>query len=345
MQRSLPRVQPALRLGPLVLSLGVLLVVIVLAVAYGSVATPPLEVLQSLWRGLRGEFVGSADTIIWQMRLPRVLLAASVGAALALSGAVFQGVFRNPLADPYLLGVASGAGFGATVVMVFAAALPLVQRLGVPLAAFGFGILSVVAVFWLAREGRSVPLISLILAGVVIGSVLSAATSLLMLYARAQALSILSWLLGSFAFASWRQVATMAVVLVLTSGVLLASGRVLNVLQLGEEQAQQLGLEVERIKLLLLALSTLLTAVAVSVSGIIGFVGLMVPHLVRLTWGADYRRLLPQTLVGGAAFLVLADLLARTLIAPGELPIGIITALLGGPFFLLLLRRQQRRRC
>lgn len=344
MQRSLPRTR-ALRLAPLAASLAILALVVVLAVGHGSVAIPPFEVLRALGRGLRGELAGSADIIIWQLRLPRALLAASVGAALALSGAIFQGVFRNPLADPYLLGVASGAGFGATVVMVFAAALPLAQRLGVPLAAFSCGILSVAAVFGLAREGRSAPLVSLILAGVVIGSLLSAATSLLMLYARAQALSILSWLLGSFAFASWRQVATMAFTLALTSGVLLVSGRALNVLQLGEEQAQQLGLEVERIKLLLLTLSTLLTAVAVSVSGIIGFVGLMVPHLVRLILGADYRRLLPQTLVVGAAFLVLADLLARTLIAPGEVPIGVITALAGGPFFLLLLRRQRGRQC
>jgi iron complex transport system permease protein len=343
-QRSVPRAGQVPRLAPLTLSALVLLIIMVIAIGVGSVPLSPVAVLQSLVRGLQGELSSTTDTIIWQMRLPRVLLSASVGAALALSGAVFQGIFRNPLADPYLLGVASGAGFGATLVMVFAAAVPLALSIGVPLAAFAFGILSVMAVFLLARDGRSVPLISLILAGVVIGSVLSAGTSLLMLYTRTQALSILSWLLGSFVFAGWRRVAVMLSVLLGVSVVLLLSGRALNVLQLGEDQATQLGLDVERIKLLLLTLATLLTAIAVSVSGIIGFVGLMIPHLVRLVIGADYRRLLPQTLVVGAAFLVLADLLARTLIAPGEVPIGVITALMGGPFFLLLLRRQQRRR-
>jgi iron complex transport system permease protein len=327
---------------PLVGSSLALVIVIILAVSIGSEYIAPSRVAAAIASGVTGHLTSADDTIIWQMRLPRVLLAALVGAALAISGAAFQGLFRNPLADPYLLGVASGAGFGATLVMVFAASVPLLMTIGVPLAAFTGGLLSVVCVFLLARHGRSAPLITLILAGVVIGSVLTAATSFLMLYSRTQGLSILSWLLGSFTFASWEKVFVMLPAVVVVAFTLMLSGRALNLLQLGEEQATQLGLAVEKFKLLLIVVATLATSIAVSVSGIIGFVGLIVPHAVRLAVGADYRRLVPLVAVLGAMFLVLADLLARILIAPSQLPIGIITSLVGGPFFLYLLRQRQR---
>jgi iron complex transport system permease protein len=340
-QRTLSQSSRLVSFTPvLVLSL-CLCVVVVLAVGIGSEYISPPKVIAAISHGLAGNLQNSEDTIIWQMRLPRVLLAALVGAALAVSGAAFQGLFRNPLADPYLLGVASGAGLGATVVMVFAASVPFLMLLGVPLAAFAGGLLSVLCVVLLARQGRTVPLVTLILAGVVIGSVLTAATSFVMLYSRTQGLSILSWLLGSFTFASWGKVFVMIPVLAVVLAVVLGSSRALNLLQLGEEQAAQLGLSVEKFKMLLIVVATLATSIAVSVSGIIGFVGLIIPHAVRLAVGADYRRALPMIALLGAIFLVLADLLARTLIAPSQLPIGIITSLVGGPFFLYLLRKRQ----
>ncbi|MGL4608672.1 MAG: FecCD family ABC transporter permease [Trueperaceae bacterium] len=341
MQRTLLRATRALVWTPLFIASVLLVAVMVVAVGIGSEYIAPTEVLQAMFHGITGNLMTAEDTIIWQMRLPRVLLAALVGAALGVSGVTFQGLFRNPLADPYLLGVASGAGFGATLVMVFAASVPFFVSVGVPFAAFIGGLLSVALVFLLARQGRTVPFITLVLAGVVVGSVLTAATSFLMLYSREQGLSILAWLLGSFTFASWSKVFVMLPTLFVVTLVVVGSSRALNVLQLGEEQAMQLGLSVEKFKLLLIIVATLATSIAVSVSGIIGFVGLIIPHAVRLGVGADYRRITPLVAVVGALFLVLADLLARTLIAPSQLPIGIITSLVGGPFFLYLLRKRQ----
>jgi iron complex transport system permease protein len=341
MQHTIARPAKLFVFTPFLVMSVCLIAVIVLAVGIGSEYIPTPKVLSAIAHGLSGNLSSAEDTIIWQMRLPRVLLAALVGAALAVSGAAFQGLFRNPLADPYLLGVASGAGLGATVVMVFAASAPFLMMLGVPLAAFVGGLLSVLCVLVLARQGRTVPLVTLILAGVVVGSVLTAASSFVMMYSKTQGLSILSWLLGSFTFASWSKVFVMIPVLVVVLGVVLSSSRALNVLQLGEEQAAQLGLSVEKFKMLLIVVATLATSIAVSVSGIIGFVGLIIPHAVRLAIGSDYRRATPMVALWGAMFLVLADLLARTLIAPSQLPIGIITSLVGGPFFLYLLRKQQ----
>jgi iron complex transport system permease protein len=334
---------------PLTLSLLALACTVVLAAAVGSVRVPPDAVLGAIGRGAletlgaevtRDPGVRVADTIVWQIRLPRIAMAAFVGAALALAGAAFQGVFRNPLADPYLLGAASGAGFAAAVVMAYGAHLAYLGGLGVPLAAFVGAAGTVTVVVALARRGWTVPVVPLILAGVVIGSSLSAGTSFVLLAAREQALPILSWLLGSLAFASWERLAV-AVPLVLVAGlVLLASARFLNVLQLGETPAAQLGVPVEALKLAVVLAATLATAAAVSMAGIIGFVGLVVPHAVRLALGPDHVRLLGVAALWGAAFLVLADLVARTVIAPAEVPVGVVTALVGAPFFLALLRRR-----
>lgn len=326
---------------PVVASSLMLILVAVLSVGIGSVYISPARVLEAIANGLSGNLRDASDTIIWKMRLPRVLLTGLVGAALAIAGAAFQALFRNPLADPYLLGVASGAGFGATLVMVFAGSMPVLMTLGVPISAFIMAFITVMLVLLLARKGSRISLMAVLLAGVMLGSILTATTSFLMLYAREQALSILAWLMGSFSFASWSKVAVLMPVLLLVTVVVMFSSRALNLLQLGEEQAMQLGLSVERFKLLLIAVATLATAVAVSVSGIIGFVGLIIPHAVRLALGADYRRLVPIAALWGAMFLMMADLLARTLMSPNELPIGVITALVGGPFFLYLLRQRQ----
>lgn len=344
MARALPRRLPVPRSGPapLLLSLLALTAVLGVAASVGSVGIAPGDLVRAVRDGVTGHVHDTVGTIVWELRAPRVVLAALVGASLALAGAAFQGVFRNPLADPYLLGAASGAGFGASLVLVFAVSVPWLARLGVPWAAFGCALLTVAAVMLLARQGSRLPPVSLILAGVVLGSSLAAATSFMMLAARDRAAGILSWLLGSFAFASWHTVlATLPLVLPAAVLVLLA-GRALDVLQLGEDAAAQLGVPIEAVKLTLLAAATLATAGAVSAAGVIGFVGLVVPHAVRLAFGPGHARLLPLSAVWGALFLVLADLTARTVLAPAEVPVGVVTALVGGPFFLALLRRQQR---
>lgn len=319
-------------------SLAAVLVVMVLAIGAGTVYVAPGEILATLGAALRGETLSGSEVIVWQMRLPRVLTAALVGGALALAGAIYQGVFRNPLADPYLLGTASGAGFGATLVAALAGSAPVLAQLGAPITAFVFGLATVLLVAALARDGASLPTVRLILAGVVVGSIFTAATSFLMVVSREQAAGMLARLLGGFAFSGWTDV---GVLLAFTLPALLLAGafaRALDLLQLGEEGAALLGLPVEGVKYLMLGVATLTTAAAVSTAGIIGFVGLIVPHAVRLALGPGHRRLLPLACTWGAGFMVLADLLARTVVAPVEVPVGIITAVLGGPFFLLLLK-------
>ncbi len=328
---------------PLAVSLLALAAAFVAGLAVGTVPIGPAGLARAVAHGFTGAVAGPADVIVWQLRVPRACLAGVVGACLALAGATFQGVFRNALADPYLLGAASGAGFGAAVVLAFAGAVPWLAGLGVPLASFIAALATVALVVLLGSRGRALPAVSLILAGVVVGSSLTAATSFVLLAAREQAAGILAWLLGSFTFASWGRLA--AVLPLALPALLLAvvGGRALDVLQLGEESAAQLGLPVETVKIVLLAAATLATAAAVSVAGIIGFVGLVVPHAVRLAFGPGHRRLLPLSAVWGALFLILADLLSRTVLAPAEVPVGIVTALVGGPVFLALLRRQGAR--
>jgi iron complex transport system permease protein len=278
------------------------------------------------------------ETILWQLRLPRIVLAALVGVALATSGATYQGLFRNPLADPYLIGVASGAGLGATVVLVTEVPLYFGGVSLLPVAAFAGAITAVTLAYVIARQSEGLPLTTLILAGVAIGSVATAVTSLLMIRSEPDLRPVLSWLLGGFISAEWKDSLRILPYLVPSLLLTLSYARILNVLQLDEEHALQLGVNVERTKVLLIGAATLSTAAAVSFSGIIGFVGLIAPHAVRLMWGGDYRFLLPMAAIVGAAFLIVADLVARTVASPAELPVGVITALCGAPFFLYLLR-------
>ena len=286
------------------------------------------DTLPPLWRD-----------IIWEVRLPRVLLAGLTGAVLAISGATYQGVFRNPLADPYLIGVATGAALGATVVIVSGTPHAWHGLSLLPLAAFAGAILSVVVVYSVARVGNTLPTTTLILAGVAVASFSTAITSYLMLRSTTHTLSVFSVVLGGFNTASWGEFIWTLPYVLPAAAVILLHGRLLNVLSLDEEQARQLGVDPERTKLLLLGAASLATAAAVSVAGTIGFVGLIVPHAVRLLWGPDNRRLLPMSLVCGATFLILADLAARTVDQPAEVPVGIVTAVCGVPFFLYLLRR------
>jgi iron complex transport system permease protein len=284
--------------------------------------------LPALWRD-----------IIWEVRLPRVLLAGVTGAVLAMAGATYQGVFRNPLADPYLIGVATGAALGATSVIVSGAPHSWYGLSVLPLAAFAGAIISVVVVYGVARVGSTLPATTLILAGVAVASLSTAITSFLMLRSTTQALSVFSVVLGSFNTATWGEFVWALPYALPAAAVILAHGRVLNVLSLDEEQARQLGVDPEKTKLLLLGVASLATAAVVAVAGTIGFVGLIVPHAVRLVWGPDNRQLLPMSILFGATFLILADLVARSVDQPSEVPVGIVTAVLGVPFFLYLLRR------
>ncbi len=347
----LPKATPAYRLrwrrrlyGIVGLAL-LLVVVIVIASAVGSTRIP----LTSIWGILlsRLPFIditptwsAATETIIIDIRLPRVLLAGLVGAALAVAGATYQGLFRNPLADPYLIGVAQGAALGAVAGFL----LPWsVAGFGlIPVLAFAGALMAVAIVYFIARVAKTLPVITLILAGVALGAFLASITSYLIIISGDKLHGIISWLMGRFSLANWEQVVMVVPYIVIGVVIIGLYARPLNVMQLDEEQAQQLGINVERVKLILLVAATLITAAAVSFVGTIGFVGIIVPHAVRLVWGPDHRFLLPLTTLAGASLLILADVAARTVLAPAEIPVGVITAFVGAPFFLYLLRQRKR---
>jgi iron complex transport system permease protein len=327
---------------PFLYTLLFLLLTAIVSIAIGAVFIP----LPDIWRVLTGQpplVVAQAATIILALRLPRTALVLLTGAALGGSGAAYQGLFRNPLADPYLIGVASGAGLGAVLAMNVQWPNTFWSLLAVPAAAFLGALLTVLLVYNLARIGKTVPTTNLILAGVAFSSFATALTSFLMLRSTGELRRAISWLLGGSTQAGWGPVLTMLPYLAIGMGILLLSGHALNLLQFGDDQAQQLGLAVTRTRALILMAASLATAAAVSFSGIIGFIGLIVPHVMRLWFGADYRRLLPLSLMGGAAALLLSDVLARVIIAPQEVPVGIVTALFGVPFFLWVLRRSKNQ--
>lgn len=332
---------------PLLLNFLLLAVVVILSIAIGAVFIPPRMLIQLLLARLPGIPIDTGipeifSTILYKIRLPHTVLIALTGAALAGSGAAYQGLFRNPLADPYLIGVASGAGLGAVVAMTLHWPGTLLGLYAVPAAAFVGALLTVALVYVLAHQPGATPTTTLILAGVAIGSFATALTSFLMLRSQGELRRALAWLLGGATLGGWEPVLAAFPYILLGLGVLLVSGHALNVLQFGEEQARQLGLPVERTRTLLIGAASLATAAAVAFSGIIGFVGLIVPHLARLLWGPDYHRLVLLSILGGATLLLLADLLARVVLAPQELPIGVVTAIAGAPFFLWVLRRAQR---
>ncbi len=327
--------------------LGLLVLVAVFATTVGSVDIPFLTTSGILLSELPFVDITHAGTSAWEtivleIRLPRVILAGRVGAALALAGATYQGLFRNPLADPYLIGVAQGAALGAVIGFLLPVSLVGLGIGTVPLLAFTGALISVAVVYSLARVGRTLPVTTLILAGVALGALLGAIVAYLAITSGQQLRGIMFWLSGSFSLSQWSEVGVVVPIVIVGAAVILLFARSLNIMQLDEAQAQQLGINVERLKLILLAAATLATAAAVSFVGIIGFVGIIVPHAVRLVWGPDYRFLLPLSLLSGAVFLILADIVARTVAAPSEIPIGVVTALCGAPFFLYLLRRRAR---
>lgn len=317
--------------------------------AWGAVSIPPKVVLGILGQRLgfpagEGNWPPAWETILIQIRIPRVVLAGLVGMTLAAAGAVYQALFRNPLAEPYLIGVSSGASFGATLAIVLIWRVGVGGWNGVSLAAFAGALLATGAIYSLARVGRRTPITTLILAGVAVNALLSAATVFLMFSMQDafRAMHVLGWLMGSLALADWEKVRVVLPYVLAGLAVIAWHAHTLNVLQLDEEQAQSLGVAVERTKGVLILAVSLATAAAVSVSGTVGFVGLIVPHIVRLLWGPDHRFLLPMSGILGAVGLILADSVARTLFVPRELPLGVVTAAVGAPFFLYLLRRQKR---
>jgi len=332
----------------LLIAVLLLAVALVLSVIVGSVFIPPEAIGKAIAARLAGsgypEELATVAVIIFDLRIPRTVLFALAGAGLAGSGAAYQGLFRNPLADPYLIGVASGAGLGGVAAM--AAGLSQKSLLGlmaVPLAAFAGALLTVAVVYRLAKVGKTAPTTNLLLAGVAISSFATALTSFLMLISTGELRRAVVWLMGGASMGGWKPV--LAILPFILPGMLglLLSGHSLNVLQFGEEQAEQMGLRVGRHRTLIIISASLTTAAAVAFGGIIGFIGLIVPHMVRFFSGADYRRILPLSLIGGAAILLFADILARIVLAPNELPVGIITALAGAPFFLWVLRRARQQ--
>jgi iron complex transport system permease protein len=324
----------------LLLSFTALILALFLSLAIGSVFIP----LAELWRALSGATNNETfRTILWEIRLPRTVLIAMVGAALAGSGAAYQGLFRNPLADPYLIGVASGAGLGAVLAMSVKWPYTTLGLLAVPLAAFIASLLTVYLVYIFANIGGTIPTTSLILAGVAFSSFATSLTSFLMLRSTGELRRAIGWLLGGVSLIGWDVTFALVPYLLIGLTTLVLNGYALNLMQFGDDQALQLGLNVRRAKFIIIVAASLVTAAAVSFAGIIGFVGLIVPHVVRIWWGVDYRRIIPLSIVSGASALLLADVLARVIIAPQELPLGIVTALVGAPFFLWVLRRAKNQ--
>ena len=334
----------------ILLALGaILLLCLLIAAALGAVSIPPLDIIKmTLNKAPTFDFFAtwqpSYETILFQIRLPRVIAGALVGAALASAGVLFQGLLRNPMADPYIIGTSAGAAFGATIAMMLPISLAFLSFGLVPIAAFFGALGAVLLVYNLARVGGKTPVVSMLLAGFAVSAMLTAVMFFMVtLSGRTELLhNVYSFLMGSISVSGSNKNIIVAPLIIggIIAARLLAFR--LNAFALGEEGAAYLGIDVERDKLLVLALGSLLTAAAVSISGLVGFVGLVVPHAMRLLFGPDPRILLPTAAIFGGAFVVLADLLARTMLSPREIPLGILTAIIGAPFFIYLLRRTRR---
>ncbi|ATH93101.1 corrinoid ABC transporter permease [Bacillus glycinifermentans] len=328
-----------------IISLAFLTFSILMGISIGSLEIPIPSIikvfLQFGFHGIKTDPMQA--NIIMNIRLPRVILAALVGAALAAAGAAFQGLLKNPLADPYTLGVSSGAAVGAVVTLFFGIQLPVIGGFTLPLLSIAAAVAVMFMVLFFARLVHpSLPLSALILTGIIFSSFLGALISLMIALTGDDLKPIVGWLLGSVSMRGWSYIGLFLPFLICGTAGLLLNARELNVMTYGEEKARLLGVNIGKRKIAVLVSGSILTGAAVAVSGTIGFVGLVVPHMIRLLWGTDHRHLLPLSILNGAGFLVLADLTARTIIEPSELPIGIITALIGAPVFGAILIRRQR---
>lgn len=327
---------------------GLLLGTSLLGLFYSSVTVPVPTILhiildKTIHMGWLDEVAKNEEMIIWNIRLPRVLLAFCVGASLSLAGAAFQGLLRNPLADPYTIGVSSGASLGAVLVLFFQVTIFGLGNFTLPVVSIISGLIALLVVFGLVRfSSKSLAIETIILAGIIVSAFISALVSLLISLGDRDAMTqIIYWLYGSVGMRGWSYVQLIIPFMIIGSIVLFYFYRELNALALGEDAADHIGVDVRKGKTFVLIGASLLTGAAVAVSGSIGFVGLVIPHLIRLVTGPNHRHVLPLSLIMGGAFLILADLMARTLIAPKELPIGVITALIGAPVFALLLIRER----
>jgi iron complex transport system permease protein len=319
-----------------------------LGILIGPVGLSPTGIVRELvdrlpLANVSSGFSEQEAAILWQLRMPRVVLGGLVGAMLAISGAAYQGVFRNPLADPYLLGVAAGAGLGATLAVAY---LPFGTGWPInplPMAAFAGALIGVAATYLLGRSGgRGRSTATLILAGVAVASFMTAAQTFVQQRNADTIRQVYAWILGALGTAGWREVVLILPYVIVSGAALWLHRRLLDVMSVGDEEASSLGVRATRVRLIVVVAATLGTAAAVAVSGLIGFVGIIVPHTVRMLLGSSYRVVLPLSVVFGAAFLILTDLLARTVISPAEVPIGVITAFFGAPFFLIVLRSSRR---
>jgi iron complex transport system permease protein len=320
---------------------GVLVLACAAGAAFGAVPVSLREVFGAVAAALRGATLTPVQALVIDLRLPRVVLSALVGACLAAAGVLYQALFRNALADPYILGVSSGAGLGAALAFAVAGN-GVLMLVAPPIAAFVGALLTILLVASLATRRGVMETLSLLLAGVAVSYTLAALTSFVLVVRREQMSRIVFWMMGGLQGATWQQAGIVALMLAVGLAIAVVYSRELNIMLLGDERAGELGVNVESVKRVILAAASLVVAAAVSVSGLIGFVGLMTPHAARLVLGPDHRLLLPASVISGAIVMVLADLVARVALAPVELPVGIVTALAGGPVFVWLLVRAQR---
>ncbi|WP_431312527.1 FecCD family ABC transporter permease [Sporosarcina jeotgali] len=319
-----------------IVSAAVLLTAVGLGVSIGSVHVP----ISTLWN--QGADT-TATNILWKIRMPRVILAGLVGASLAIAGAAFQGLLKNPLADPYTLGVSSGASVGAVMTLFFGISIPFLGLYTLPVFSMVGAAITMFVVLGFAKlVDRGLNMETIILTGIIFGSFLGSVLSLMIALTGEELRQIIGWLLGSVSMRGWNYINMILPFTIIGSFLLWMNRRELNAMLFGEDRAKHLGVDVKRRKLVILIGGSILTGAAVSVSGTIGFVGLVVPHMTRLLWGSDHRHLLTLSFMNGATLLIICDLLARTIISPTELPVGVITALIGAPVFAFIFYRQRK---
>lgn len=320
-----------------IVSAATLLVVAWLGVSIGSVKIP----ISTLWNTGAD---ATATNILWKIRMPRVILAGLVGASLAIAGAAFQGLLKNPLADPYTLGVSSGASVGAVMTLFFGISIPVLGIYTLPVFSMvGAGLTMFLVIGFARLVDRSMKMETIILTGIIFGSFLGSVLSLMIALTGEELRQIIGWLLGSVSMRGWSHITMILPFVIIGSFMLWLNRRELNALLFGEERAHHLGVNVKRRKYSILIGGSILTGAAVAVSGTIGFVGLVVPHMTRLLWGSDHRHLLNLSFMNGASLLIICDLIARTIISPTELPVGVITAFIGAPVFAFIFYRQRRK--
>ena len=351
MDTSLPEIKEDIhknnmrKLIVIVISLILLVLAILVSISVGYLKMSLEDVVNVLFFGERyidGPY-GPVDVrnIVFESRLPRVLCAMCIGAALSVSGAAMQGIFRNPMASPSVLGISSGAAFGACISMVLGFSIAS-GAFAIPSMAFIFSFVTLILVYSMARTKLGVPITMLLLSGIAIGAFFNGLVSLLHYYAGDKLVGVVFWLMGNISNCGWDQFYIIILPILVGSIILICYSTELNLLSLGDDQATNLGVNVERTRIIVLLAAALTVAGAVSVSGIIGFVGLIVPHIFRMLLGPDHRLLIPMSIVGGAIFMIVMDTLSRLIVAPSELPVGILTAILGAPFFIYILRTRKK---